>query len=137
MRELTKSLLSFSWAMSLFGLQQTTALFLPQTYRRTAGSFETVSRATEGQFGPSLRSTFQSFDRVQRGFVDLTFNFLRLDLLDPTRALGAGADLLQRSASATARATAAAADLGVQATSAAVGAGRQAVGAGTSAVDRG
>lgn len=77
MRDVTKSLLSFSWSMSLFGLQQTGNLLAnPDPTRpkpRAAEAFDSVSRATEDQLGDTLRELFRAGDKMQRGMVDMFF----------------------------------------------------------------
>lgn len=70
MRELARSMASFSWAMSLFGVEQMTNLVAP---RRAAEALGTVARSAEGELGPRLRSAFQTGDRLQRAVVDLSF----------------------------------------------------------------
>jgi hypothetical protein len=79
MRELTKSVLSFTWSMSVFGLSQAINLLSP---RQAASAFEDVTRCTEEQLGSSTRSIFNAGDRLQRGLVDLTFSTLGIGLLD-------------------------------------------------------
>src|SRR5947209_17010845 len=86
MREFTKSVLSLSWAMSLLGLKQVTSLFAPGS--NTTASFDAVTRCTEDQLGPAIRSTFRSGDTLQRGLVDLTFAFLSFGLWQPNRGRG-------------------------------------------------
>ena len=76
MREITKSALSLSWAMSLFGLKQLAGLFTPGSH--AAASFATVTRCTEDQLGPATQATFRAGDNLQRGLVDLAFAFLTL-----------------------------------------------------------
>ncbi len=70
MRELAESLASFSWAMSLLGVEQMTNLIAPP---RAATAFGAVARSAEGQLGPTLRSAFESGDRLQRAVVDAAF----------------------------------------------------------------
>lgn len=70
MRELAKSMLSFTWSMSVFGLSQAANLLSP---RQAVSAFEEVTRRTGEQLGPSARQMFDAGDRVQRGFVDLAF----------------------------------------------------------------
>ncbi|MFY9826223.1 MAG: hypothetical protein WAM82_32965 [Thermoanaerobaculia bacterium] len=86
MRELTKSMFSLSWAMSLFGLEQMAGLLTPAS--RSAGSFETVIRSTQEQLRPALRSTFQTGDTLQRRLVDLTFSLFTLGLWAPKGSRG-------------------------------------------------
>lgn len=75
MRELTRSMASFSWAMSLFGVEQMANLVSP---RRAAEAFGAVARSAGGVLGPGLRTVFQTGDLVQRTMVDLSFGLVGL-----------------------------------------------------------
>ena len=75
MLELTRSMASFSWAMSLFGVEQMTHLMAP---RRAADAFDAMARSAEGALGPGLRSAFQTGERLQRAVVDLSFGLVGL-----------------------------------------------------------
>jgi haloalkane dehalogenase len=75
-RELTKSVFSFSWAMSLFGAQQMFNLFRPS---KAVPSFEQVTSATEEELARSLQGIFRMGDDVQRRMVDVLFGVLRAD----------------------------------------------------------
>jgi hypothetical protein len=75
MRELTRSVASFSWAMSLFGVEQMANLASP---RRAVDAFGAVARSAEGALRPGLRSAFQAGDRIQKAVVDLSFNAIGL-----------------------------------------------------------
>ena len=79
MREFTKSMTSYTWAMSLFGLQQMINVFRPE---KAAQSFNKVTKATEEEFGGALKATFRAGDNLQRGFVDVTFGVLTLGMFD-------------------------------------------------------
>lgn len=74
MREMTKSMMSFSWAMSLFGLRQMTCMLMPQSWRSASSSFDAVTRCTEDQLGSTTDSLFRAGDNLQRGLVDLMFS---------------------------------------------------------------
>ena len=63
MREFTKSMTSYTWAMSLFGLQQMIAPFRPA---KATESFNRVTKATEEQFGDALKATFRAGDNLQK-----------------------------------------------------------------------
>src|SRR5688572_30530460 len=82
MREFTKNLFSFSWAMSLFGLKQLGNVLNPQETLRgapgAAKSFDSVTDAVVDQFGRNLRQTFEVGDRIQGQIVDLMFGFMGL-----------------------------------------------------------
>jgi hypothetical protein len=87
MRELTKSMMSFSWAMSLYGLRQMAGLFdVRDAGRGAAQSFEAVTRCTEDQLGAVTQSVFRAGDNLQRGVVDLMFNLMTMG----TGSTGAG-----------------------------------------------
>lgn len=98
MRDLTKSILSFSWVMSLFGLRQMGAVLSPGT--GTTSAFDSVARSAEGQLGSLLRSTFRAGDNLQRSMVDMMFGFLSLGGWDPSSMMRMGADMANRTAQA-------------------------------------
>src|ERR1051325_7150810 len=79
MRELTKSMTSYTWAMSLFGIQQMINVFRPG---EATESFNHITKATEDQFGDALKATFRAGDNLQKGFVDVTFAVLTLGMFD-------------------------------------------------------
>jgi hypothetical protein len=79
MREFTKSMTSYTWAMSLFGLQQMVNVFRPA---KAADSFDHVTKATEEELDGALKATFRAGDNLQRGFVDVTFGVLTLGMFD-------------------------------------------------------
>src|SRR2546428_4423299 len=75
MREFTKSIVSFSWSMSLFGFQQLGNLLTrPDPNRpksKAAEAFDGVTRATEEQLGDILKESFKAGDKFQRALVDM------------------------------------------------------------------
>ncbi|HKG80864.1 MAG TPA: hypothetical protein VKA78_15615 [Pyrinomonadaceae bacterium] len=79
MREFTKSMTSYTWAMSLFGLQQMVNVFRPG---KATESFNNVTKATEDEFTDALKATFRAGDNLQKGLVDLTFGVLTLGMFD-------------------------------------------------------
>jgi len=79
MREFTKSMTSYTWAMSLFGLQQMINVFRPA---KATESFNNVTKATEEEFGGALKATFRAGDNLQRGLVDVTLGVLTLGMFD-------------------------------------------------------
>lgn len=79
MREFTKSMTSYTWAMSLFGLQQMVNVFRPS---KATESFNNVTKATQDQFGDALKATFRAGDNLQRGLVDVTFGVLTLGMFN-------------------------------------------------------
>lgn len=87
MRELTKSTLSYTWAMSVFGAQQTANLLAPgdlrQPTRKANDAFFSVKQATENQFGDLIFGAFQIGDEVQRGLINLFFDTITLRAFNP------------------------------------------------------
>ena len=79
MREFTKSMMSYTWAMSLFGVQQMFNAFRPS---KAAESFDNVTEATREEFGEALKATFRAGDNLQQGVVDLTFSVFTLGMFD-------------------------------------------------------
>jgi len=79
MREFTKSMTSYTWAMSMFGLQQVINVFRPE---RATDSFNNVTKAAEEEFDNALKATFRAGDNLQKGLVDMTFGVLTLGLFD-------------------------------------------------------
>src|SRR5437879_685270 len=70
MWDFAKSVLSFSWAMSLFGIQQMASLLVPS---KAAKGFQDLTRAAEAELNNPLKSVFRAGDALQKGFVVLTF----------------------------------------------------------------
>lgn len=88
MRELTKSIFSWSWAMSVFGVQQMIDLAggLVGSQERAgeaARRFDNVAGAAAAEMGQSMRATLDAGNNMQRGAVDLMFN--SLGMFDPRR----------------------------------------------------
>lgn len=74
MRELTKSVITLPWAISMFGVQQIANLVAPPSTGRMAGAskaFDAVSDATSQQLEGWLKQTYQIGTGVQRALVDL------------------------------------------------------------------
>ena len=65
--DLFKSMFSFSWAQSLFGLKQLGGLLTPG---RAAEEFEQIAKATEAELDESVRNFFRVGDRIQRETID-------------------------------------------------------------------
>src|SRR5947207_687252 len=88
MLELTKSAISYSWAMSLFSVQQVANLLAPRDVsdpmcKADAASYS-VTQATQNQFSDLLLGGFQIGDEAQRGLVNLMFDILTLRALAPS-----------------------------------------------------
>lgn len=100
MREFTKNLFSFSWAMSLFGAKQVGNLLNPQQTLKgapeAAAAFDSVTGAVVDQFGKAMRQAFDVGDRLQGEIVDTMFGLLGLQ---PPAGGGAAAGGQQPAAS--------------------------------------
>jgi hypothetical protein len=97
MREFTKSILSFSWAMSLFGVQQTTNLLSPA---KAAKAFDSVTEATQGQFTDVLKTTFNAGDKLQQSALDMTLGMFTGEALNPNKWMRMASDAAKHSADA-------------------------------------
>ena len=77
MREFTKSVMSCSWAMSLFGVQQVMNLLTPGGKPSTA--FSNVTAAAAEELDPSLRAAFQMGEKVQNEMMGMAIGNFDLD----------------------------------------------------------
>jgi hypothetical protein len=94
MRGFAKSMLSYTWSTSLFGLQQMASLLTPQGWRQTdqaAESFESVTKATAEEMHNVVRSTFKAGDDFQRRSLDVTFDVFTLGMFDRSKGQSAPA----------------------------------------------
>jgi hypothetical protein len=100
MVEFTKSLLSFSWAQSLFGAQQLmNTLTVPPPGRRTGkatAAFTSVAWATGDHLGDFLKGAYHIGDMLQQGAVDAAVNFVTRDALNPNAMLRSTAGFLRQ-----------------------------------------
>jgi hypothetical protein len=74
MRELTKSVTSYTWAMSVFWTQQMFNVFGftgSGAWDRSTRSFNNVTEVTTNEMGDTMRAVFRGGDTLQRGMVDL------------------------------------------------------------------
>jgi hypothetical protein len=80
MRDLIKSMLSFSWGMSLFGIKQLGNLLLSadpnQPHNKATAAIDTVTHTTAEQLDGVIKEVFHSGDRWQRGILDMMFGGL-------------------------------------------------------------
>jgi hypothetical protein len=99
-RDLTKSLLSFSWGMSLFGLQQAANILTPQspsqpTHMATA-AFNSITQRTQEELGDALKGVFRAGDQLQKGMVDLAFSFFTFGAVNPSRMMQMTSEMMQQ-----------------------------------------
>lgn len=92
MREVAKSMLGFSWAVSLFGFQQLSKIVLISTTQpqsSTAAEVEEVSRAVQSHLFGAAALQFRAGDEWQRRLVDVVFDAASMQMLDPRRVVEA------------------------------------------------
>jgi hypothetical protein len=70
-RELTKSALSFSWALSLLGIKQ--VVNLGRSGQNGGDPFGPVTQVAIGQLDESMKGIFRSGDNLQSRMVDMAF----------------------------------------------------------------
>lgn len=88
MRDFAKSMMSYTWAMSVFGMQQLAHLLLPGEGRsmcEATDSFGRLTSATTEQLGGGLKATFRAGDQLQRGVMDLMFSAMTMGAWSPER----------------------------------------------------
>ena len=102
MREFTKSMMSYTWAMSVFGVQQMVNILTPsrQPEHSATKAFNEVTRATEEQLGDILKSTYRAGDNVQRGIVDMMSSVFTLGVFNGNGASRTASDIGQQSTDA-------------------------------------
>jgi hypothetical protein len=104
MRDVTKSFFSFSWAMTLFGLEQLRVLLSDEhagkRRERMAEDLDSVTQASRERFGKRYSSMYESGDKLQRETVDLMFDIFRGEELKPSSVIDRAADLVEESADA-------------------------------------
>jgi hypothetical protein len=82
MKEFTKSLFSYSLAITLFGFKQIDNMLGappvtgPNPKAPVIRSLDTVTNATTRELGDSLKAAYQAVDELQRGFVEFLFSAL-------------------------------------------------------------
>jgi len=72
MRELVKSMVSFSWALSLLGAKQAVNLVTPGSRNPGAGNvLDPVTESAVAQLDESMKGIFRSGDNIQSKMVDM------------------------------------------------------------------
>src|ERR1041384_7695701 len=94
MRDLIKSTLRFSWAMSLFGVQQLENMVEDASHQdsKTITAFESVSKTAEEEIGGVVRDAYKSGERLQSRMVDMILGAAsgRPEPTGSTTPIGAG-----------------------------------------------
>lgn len=90
MREVAKSMLGFSWAVSLFGVQQMAKLVTPSsdTTQALASEFDEATRAVQTLLNDNVAQQFRAGDEWQRRAVDSLFDAAALRV-DPQQVASA------------------------------------------------
>lgn len=112
MRELAKSAVRYTWAMSLFGVQQAANVLAlsncRQPARKTNAAFFSVKQAAETQFDDLIFAAFLVGDEMQRSLTNIFFDTVTLQALKPnylsalsSTAVAQSQDTLQTFSSAT------------------------------------
>lgn len=77
MRELTRSMIRFTWAMPLLGVNQVASLVTPENRRRPLDgpteTFDALAEVAVGQMSPGLRNLYDQGEQIQRRVVDAFF----------------------------------------------------------------
>jgi hypothetical protein len=76
-------------------MRQMASLLAPDC--RGARAFDSVTRATEDQFGEALKATYRAGDTLQRGMVDATFSLFTLQPMSREGWMRTSMDLMQQS----------------------------------------
>lgn len=117
MRELTKSMVGFSWAVGLFGFQQLSRMMTSSAdpADATIAQLDDVSQAAQRHLTDQFAEQFRAGDQWQRRVVDVLFDAVSkgaldprsiaasldprpmIDAVDPRGVVQAGVDMLQRS----------------------------------------
>jgi hypothetical protein len=74
-RDLTKSALSLSWALSLLGAEQAIGLLQPGQQSR-GDMLAPMTQVAANQLHESMRGLYRTGDNIQRGVVDMAFSLL-------------------------------------------------------------
>jgi len=93
MRELAKSMVGFSWAVGLFGLQQLNKMMgaAVEPEEVTAAQLDDVSRAAQRHMTEQFSQQFQAGDTWQRRVIDTLFDAATMRSFDP-RAMAESLD---------------------------------------------
>jgi hypothetical protein len=75
MRELAKSAFSFSWALSLLGVDQAINLVRPG-HKSTSDVFEPITQVAVNQLDDSMRSMYRFGDNLQTRMFDMAFSWM-------------------------------------------------------------
>jgi hypothetical protein len=104
MRDLTKSFFSFSWAMTMFGIEQMRTVFSDEIEGKRrdhmAEDLDAVAEAASQRLSKRSSSMYESGDKLQREMVDLMYDIFRGEEVKPRSVFDRAADLVEDSADA-------------------------------------
>src|SRR6476469_1615464 len=86
MRELAKSAARYTWAMSIFGVQQAAnvlTLSNGRQPRKANAALYSVTQAAENEFEDLVFAAYQVGDEVQRGLTEIVFDTVTLQAFNP------------------------------------------------------
>jgi hypothetical protein len=87
MRELAKSAVRYTWAMSLFGVQQAANMLAlsncGQQMNQANDALFSVKQAAENEFGDLVFGAYEIGDEVQRGLTNIFFDTLTGQAFNP------------------------------------------------------
>lgn len=88
MLELTKSMMRFSWAMSLLGVRQMANLINPSDgWDDAKDAMNAVSSTASEQMGDTVKSFYKAGDRFQSEMLDNMSKFFEGDWSDPGKVI--------------------------------------------------
>jgi hypothetical protein len=100
MRELARSMMSYTWAMSMFGVQQAINMVTPvqgaDQSARTAQAFDNVTDATTKTFDGSIMQAYKTGNSLQAGMIDMMFGGFMAGGCDPSRLMRMGSDAMRK-----------------------------------------
>ena len=104
MRDLTKSFFSFSWAMTMFGIEQMRTVLSDEIEGKRrdhmAEDLDAVAEAASQRLSKRSSSMYESGDKLQREMVDLMYDIFRGEEVKPRSVFDRAADLVEDSADA-------------------------------------
>ncbi len=88
MRDLARSMIRFSWAMSVLGARQAANLVTPREgWARSTESFDAVSHAAANHMGETMKGFYKAGDRLQSGMVDTLSRVARGNWAEPGKTM--------------------------------------------------
>lgn len=88
MRDLARSMIRFSWAMTVLSARQAANLVTPREgWNRSTESLDAVSHVAADQMGETMKSFYKAGDRLQSGMVDTASRLLRGNWSEPGKTM--------------------------------------------------